>query len=299
MLVAQSCLTLRDPVDHGPPGSSVHGILRARILEWVAIPFSRGSSWPRDPWSLALQAELYLLSHLGAPWTPALTAPPAGQRGPLSRRLLPPLQVLSRAGSKASSAVHLTTCLQPKMSSRGTLAGVCKEDRGEGERCTDSSPRVPRKSEVGQEAASGGTRIWGCKDTTDRARAVDGSRGQTQERWAPGRLETNQDQTAQVLLCPSFLSLWSFNTALCIFSFPGGSDGKESACHSGDLGSIPGLRRSLEEGNGNLLQILPREYHRRRSLICYPPWLSNKHFPFVHLQWGKGRDRFISCFWLF
>ena len=33
----------RDPIDCGPPGSSVHGILQARILEWVAIPFSRGS----------------------------------------------------------------------------------------------------------------------------------------------------------------------------------------------------------------------------------------------------------------
>ena len=40
-LVAQSCLTLRDPMDCSPPGSSVHGILEARILEWVAIPFSR------------------------------------------------------------------------------------------------------------------------------------------------------------------------------------------------------------------------------------------------------------------
>ena len=36
----QSCLTLCDPMDHGPPGSSVHGILQARILEWVAISFS-------------------------------------------------------------------------------------------------------------------------------------------------------------------------------------------------------------------------------------------------------------------
>ena len=41
-LVAQSCLTLCDPM--GLPGSSVHGILQARILEWVAIPISRGSS---------------------------------------------------------------------------------------------------------------------------------------------------------------------------------------------------------------------------------------------------------------
>ena len=35
-------------MDCSPPGSSVHGILQARILEWVAMPFSRGSSWPRD-----------------------------------------------------------------------------------------------------------------------------------------------------------------------------------------------------------------------------------------------------------
>ena len=46
--VAQSCPTLRDPVDCNPPGSSVHGIFQARILEWGAISFSRGSSWPRD-----------------------------------------------------------------------------------------------------------------------------------------------------------------------------------------------------------------------------------------------------------
>ena len=40
--VTQSCLTLCDPMDFGPPGSSIHGILQARILEWVAISFSRG-----------------------------------------------------------------------------------------------------------------------------------------------------------------------------------------------------------------------------------------------------------------
>jgi len=48
VLVAQSCLTLWDPIDCSPPGSSVHGLLQARILEWVAIPFSRRSSQPRD-----------------------------------------------------------------------------------------------------------------------------------------------------------------------------------------------------------------------------------------------------------
>ena len=48
VLVAQSCLTLCDPIDCNPPGSSVYGILQARILEWVARPFSRGSPRPRD-----------------------------------------------------------------------------------------------------------------------------------------------------------------------------------------------------------------------------------------------------------
>ena len=46
--VAQSCPTLCDPVDCSPPGSSIHGILQARILEWVAISFSRESSQHRD-----------------------------------------------------------------------------------------------------------------------------------------------------------------------------------------------------------------------------------------------------------
>ena len=45
------CLTLCNPMDCSQPGSSVRGIFQAGILEWVAISFSRGSSWPRD-WNL-------------------------------------------------------------------------------------------------------------------------------------------------------------------------------------------------------------------------------------------------------
>ena len=48
VLVTQSCLTLCGPMDYSPPGSSVYGILQARIPEWVAMPFSRVSSRPRD-----------------------------------------------------------------------------------------------------------------------------------------------------------------------------------------------------------------------------------------------------------
>ena len=47
-LVALSCQTLCDPMDCSRPGSSIHGILQASVLEWVATPFSRGSSQPRD-----------------------------------------------------------------------------------------------------------------------------------------------------------------------------------------------------------------------------------------------------------
>ena len=46
--ITKSCPTLWDPMDCSLAVSSVHGIFQARILEWVAIPFSRGSSWPRD-----------------------------------------------------------------------------------------------------------------------------------------------------------------------------------------------------------------------------------------------------------
>ena len=58
MKVTQSCLTLCDPMDY-----TVHGILQARILEWVAFPFSRESSQPRSP---ALRGDLYQLSHKGS-----------------------------------------------------------------------------------------------------------------------------------------------------------------------------------------------------------------------------------------
>ena len=59
-LVTQSCPTLCDPMDYSPPDSSVHGILQAGILEWVAIPFSKGSSWPRDQiWVSCIAGRLF------------------------------------------------------------------------------------------------------------------------------------------------------------------------------------------------------------------------------------------------
>jgi len=55
--------------------------------------------------------------------------------------------------------------------------------------------------------------------------------------------------------------------------FPGGSDGKESTCNVGDLGSIPGLGRSPGGGHGNPLQYsCPENPHGERSLVVYSPW---------------------------
>ena len=67
----QSCPTLCNPMDCSPPGSSVHGILQARILEWVTMLSTRGSSWPRD-WthfsyvSYIGRRVLYHWCHLGS-----------------------------------------------------------------------------------------------------------------------------------------------------------------------------------------------------------------------------------------
>ena len=58
----QLCPTLCDPMDCSPPGPSVHRILQARILEWVAISFSRWSSWPRDgTWVSCIAGRLFTI----------------------------------------------------------------------------------------------------------------------------------------------------------------------------------------------------------------------------------------------
>ena len=65
--VSQSCPTVCDPMDCSLSGSSLHGVLQARILEWVAISFARGSSQPRDQMQVFLHCRqmFYQLSHQG------------------------------------------------------------------------------------------------------------------------------------------------------------------------------------------------------------------------------------------
>ena len=67
----QSCLTLCDPIDGSPPGSSVHGILQARVLEWGAIAFSNAWKWKVKVKSLS-RVQLLVI-----PWTAAHQAPPS------------------------------------------------------------------------------------------------------------------------------------------------------------------------------------------------------------------------------
>ena len=80
--------------------------------------------------------------------------------------------------------------------------------------------------------------------------------------------------------------------SLSFWEFPGGSDGKASACGAGDHGSIPGLGRSPGEGNGTPLRYSCLENsHGRRSLVGYSTWgreeslmTERLHFHFQHLQ---------------
>ena len=68
-------------------------------------------------------------------------------------------------------------------------------------------------------------------------------------------------------------NLWGHNISWSYVGFPGGLDGKESACNAGDLGLVPGLRRFPEGGHGNPLQYsCLKNPHRQRSLVGYSLW---------------------------
>ena len=73
--------------------------------------------------------------------------------------------------------------------------------------------------------------------------------------------------------------------------FPGGSDGKASACIAGDLGSIPGLGKSPRERNGNPFPVLlPGKFHGWRSLVGYSPWGRKELDMTEQLHWFTGVD---------
>ena len=96
VLVGRLCPILCDPMDYSPPGSPVHGILKATILEWVAIAFSWGSSQLGiEPGSPALQVGCYCLRHQGSPGELAMCQ--SGHWGSLEESdplLHPPVKVV-------------------------------------------------------------------------------------------------------------------------------------------------------------------------------------------------------------
>ena len=77
--LVQSYSTLCDPMDCSPLGSSVHGILQARTLEWVAMSFSRGSSWPRDQTHVSCTASRVFTTEPS--WEPQDIIWPSKKRG--------------------------------------------------------------------------------------------------------------------------------------------------------------------------------------------------------------------------
>ena len=138
MLVTQLCPALCDFMDCGPPGSSVHGILQTRILEWVTIPFIRGSSWPRDQTQVSCtacrfftiwasrEAHLHIysciyiyqfgsvqsLSHVqlfATPWTVARQAPLF--MGILQTKILEWITMLSSRGSSKPRDQTQVSCI--------------------------------------------------------------------------------------------------------------------------------------------------------------------------------------------
>ena len=69
----QLCLTFRNPIDCRPPDSSVHGIFQARILEWVTVFSSRGSSWPRDWTCISCVSCIVGIFFTAEPWDPGFS----------------------------------------------------------------------------------------------------------------------------------------------------------------------------------------------------------------------------------
>ena len=105
----QLCLTLWDHLDCSPPGSSIHGALQARVLEWVTLPFSRGSSQPRDRTHISYvsctdRQVLYHWRHLRSP---------CGSKG------------LPFPALKISKLLLLRICSSARISSKSPVSPVC------------------------------------------------------------------------------------------------------------------------------------------------------------------------------
>ena len=121
-------------MDCSPPGSSVHGISQARILEWVSIPFSRGSSHSRD-WDPELQAESFHLSHQGSPiGFSVLTAVQQKYTSRSQQRKVHIRQSLEETGSQSHLPVESHRCTQFPAASCDNMCEMLEA----GEACTEA-----------------------------------------------------------------------------------------------------------------------------------------------------------------
>ena len=121
VLVAHSGPTLCDPMDCNLTGSSVHGIPQVRLLEWVAMPSSRGSSWPRD------QTPISCISGIGRP----ILSHSATWKAHLRK--------LGKAGIRGAQDSGAPCALWPSEVPESTSTEVACEDSGDDRQCRPSS----------------------------------------------------------------------------------------------------------------------------------------------------------------
>ena len=238
-LVTQSCPTLRIPMGYSLPGSSVHGILQARIPERVTMPSSRGSSLLTD-WTQ--------VSHTAGRFFTIWTTREAPKLHVHRQKYFsPPLpwaslvaQLVKNSPAMRETWVRSLSWEDPLEKGKATLPGI-------------PAWRIPCKECP-----------WGCKES-DRTE------------WLS--LTQRQDFLAHTSLSikgkkPSFCSnvvLWTTCLPLAP-GFPDGSAGKGPACSVadiGDIGSIPGSRRSPKGGHGKPIQHFPQ--CGPRNLVGYSP----------------------------
>ena len=107
-----------------------------------------------------------------------------------------------------------------------------------------------------------------------------------------------------IFSCYYFLCVYPLVLFPTVLGFPSGSDSKESVYNAGNLGLIPGSRRSPGKGNGNSLQFSPGESHGPRSLVGYSPWtkswtwLSNHTFTFTY-SFEVNSSHFLQSSFIF